>query len=61
MRLPHGNVDLAAVSQYRPFRSARLAVELALEALLAQALAAFRPWLVPLPIAKAAFEWSPVR
>ena len=61
MRLPDGKVDLATGSQYRPFRSARVAVEWALETLLTQALAASKPCLVRLQITKPVFAWSPVR
>ena len=61
MRLPDGKVTLVAGSQNRPFRSDLVAVEWALETLVAQAMAASKPCLVPLQITKPVFAWSPVR
>ena len=61
MRLPDGKVDLAPRAQNQPLRSDLVAVEWALETLVAQAMAASKPCLVPLQITKPVFAWSPVR
>ncbi len=61
MRLPDGKFDLATGPQYRPFQSARVDTERAVETFLAFALLGAKPCLAALQITKPVFAWSLVR